>query len=163
MEHAGEIDLTNGGALSNLIQVVSDTLLGSIDLLQDLLFAYSPALRADRERIEATAYDEEAMTALIEVLKLAYPFGVVLSLVEWGDEEADHVELALREWGVWDATLGQPAEIADVLTVAWLRRKRFEAQLQAVEIVNMLGQAMSESETPPRAAVHRRARAGMMP
>ena len=46
---------------------------------------------------------------------------------------------------MWDATLGQPAEIADVLTVAWLRRKRFEAQLQAVEIVNMLGQAMSES------------------
>ena len=81
LEHAGEIDLTNGGALSNLIQVVSDTLLGSIDLLQDLLFAYSPALRADRERIEATAYDEEAMTALIEVLKLAYPFGAVLSLV----------------------------------------------------------------------------------
>jgi len=27
--------------------------------------------------------------------------------------------------------------------VAWLRRKRFEAQLQAVEIVNLLGQAMN--------------------
>jgi hypothetical protein len=81
LEHAGEIDLTSGGEISHLIQVLSDTLLGSIDLLQDLLFDYSPALAADRERIEATAYDEEAMTALIEVLKLAYPFGAVLTLV----------------------------------------------------------------------------------
>jgi hypothetical protein len=81
LEHAGEIDLTSGGDLSHLIQVLSDTLLGSIDLLQDLLFDYSPALVADRERIEAEAYDEEAMTALIEVLKLAYPFGAVLTLV----------------------------------------------------------------------------------
>lgn len=81
LAHAGEIDLTDGGALSNLIQVVSDTLLGSIDLLQDLLFAYSPVLAADRARIEATAYDDEAMHALVEVLKLAYPFGGVLTLV----------------------------------------------------------------------------------
>ena len=81
LEHAGEIDLTSGGDLAHLIQVVSDTLLGSIDLLQELLFAYAPALAADRARIEAESYDEEAMNALIEVLKLAYPFGAVLTLV----------------------------------------------------------------------------------
>lgn len=81
LEHAGEIDLTSGGDLSHLIQVISNTLLGSIDLLQDLLFAYSPALAADRERIEAESYDDEAMTAFTEVLKLAYPFGAVVNLV----------------------------------------------------------------------------------
>jgi len=41
--------------------------------------------------------------------------------------------------------LGSPAELADVLTVAWLRRKRYEAQMQAVAIVNLLGQAMGGS------------------
>jgi len=81
LAHAGEIDLTSGGDLADLIRVVSDTLLGSIDLLQELLFAYAPALKADRVRIEAESYDEEAMSALIEVLKLAYPFGAVLTLV----------------------------------------------------------------------------------
>ena len=34
-----------------------------------------------------------------------------------------------------------------MLTVAWLRRKRYEAQLQAVAIVNLLGQAVG-SEQP---------------
>ena len=81
LEHAGEISLTDGGDLAHLIQIVTDTLLGSIDLLQELLFAYAPALAADRARIEAESYDEEAMQALIEVLKLAYPFGAVLTLV----------------------------------------------------------------------------------
>jgi len=81
LAHAGEIDLTSGGDLADLIRVVSDTLIGSIDLLQELLFAYAPTLRADRGRIEAESYDDEAMNALIEVLKLAYPFGAVLTLV----------------------------------------------------------------------------------
>ena len=33
-----------------------------------------------------------------------------------------------------------------MLTVAWLRRQKFEAQLQAVEIVNALAQAMNGGE-----------------
>ena len=45
--------------------------------------------------------------------------------------------------------MGSPAELADVLTVAWLRRKRYEAQLQAVAIVNLLGQALSSDGERP--------------
>lgn len=55
----------------------------------------------------------------------------------------------MHEWGQWDATLGRPAEIADVLTVAYLKRKRFEAQLQAVEIVKLLGQALGGTADAP--------------
>ena len=57
------------------------TLIGSMDLLLDLLFAYSPELAEDRERIEEEAYDEEALAAFTEVLKLAYPFGELLAMV----------------------------------------------------------------------------------
>jgi len=69
----GEIELSNGNDLAELVQVLRHTLIGSIDMLQDLLFAYSPVLAADRERIEAEAFDEEALAAFVEVLKLAYP------------------------------------------------------------------------------------------
>ena len=81
LEGAGDIELTNGHDIAALVGVLNHTLIGSIDVLQDMLFAYSPVLAADRERIEAEAYDEEALAAFVEVLKLAYPFGAVLTLV----------------------------------------------------------------------------------
>jgi len=81
LEGAGSIELTNGLDIGRLVRTLSGTLIGSIDLLMELLFAYSPELAADRERIEEEAYDEEALIALTEVLKLAYPFGVVLGMV----------------------------------------------------------------------------------
>ncbi len=74
-------DLGNIGALVEVIKTVA---LGSVDLCVDALFAYSPELAADRERIEAEAYDEEAINAFVEVLKLAYPFGAVLTMVQPG-------------------------------------------------------------------------------
>ncbi len=81
LEGAGQIDLGNGLDIGRLVRTLSGTLIGSIDLLMELLFAYSPELAADRKRIEEEAYDEEALIALTEVLKLAYPFGVVLGMV----------------------------------------------------------------------------------
>lgn len=81
LESAGSVELTSGGDIARLVRSFSGTLIGSIDLLLDLLFAYSPALAADRERIEAEAFDEEALAAFAEVLKLAYPFGQLLALV----------------------------------------------------------------------------------
>jgi hypothetical protein len=36
----------------------------------------------------------------------------------------------------------------ELLTAAYIRRKRFEAQLQAAAVVNKLGQAMGGAPTP---------------
>jgi hypothetical protein len=47
---------------------------------------------------------------------------------------------------VWDATLGQPSEIHDLLMAAWLRRKRLEARL----IVGALGEALSRATAEKR-------------
>lgn len=81
LENADTIELTNLGSIAGVVQAFAGTLVGSVDILLDLLFAYSPELASDRERIENEAYDEEALAALVEVLKLAYPFGQVLGLV----------------------------------------------------------------------------------
>lgn len=81
LEGAGSIELSSGGDIARLVRTLSGTLIGSIDTLLDLLFAYSPELAADRDRIEDNAYDEEALDAFTEVLKLAYPFGQLLALV----------------------------------------------------------------------------------
>lgn len=69
-----------GALLLSRASEVAGVLLESMDLVLDGLFAYSPALEADRERIETTATDDEAMTAFVEVLKIAYPFGRLLNL-----------------------------------------------------------------------------------
>lgn len=71
----------NFTSISGVVGSFSRVLLGSIDLLMDLLFEYSPELAADREYIEENAFDEEALAALVGVLKLAYPFGTVWEMV----------------------------------------------------------------------------------
>lgn len=68
-----ELDTENIG---KLVGIVKDLLLGSMDTLLNALFAYSPTLAADRERIENECYDDEAMSALGVVIKLAYPLAV---------------------------------------------------------------------------------------
>lgn len=75
LQAAPNIELTSMADLSTLVDVVKDLVLGSFDLVLDLLFQYSPELAADRERIETEGYDEEAVEAFVEVLKLAFPFG----------------------------------------------------------------------------------------
>lgn len=63
-----------GGLLNQIVTKVG----GSVDMLAELVFAYSPELAADRETIEEEAYDSEIMAAFTAVLKLAYPFGSVV-------------------------------------------------------------------------------------
>ncbi|HEX7973836.1 MAG TPA: hypothetical protein VF498_05465 [Anaerolineales bacterium] len=76
------------GALGQvLLGDVGQTLIGSMDLVLEMLFDYSPELKADRARIEATAFDDEAMAAFVEVLKLAYPFGGLLKIARPGPAE----------------------------------------------------------------------------
>jgi len=75
----GDVELSDLSGIAALIERLGGTLAGSVDLIADLLFDYSPALQADRERIEAEAFDEEIIAAFGEVLKLLYPFGGILS------------------------------------------------------------------------------------
>lgn len=79
LEGNRELEIGSVGDLAQVIGVGKQLLLGSMDILLDALFAYSPELRADRERIEAEAYDDEAIAALAEVVRLAYPLGVAIS------------------------------------------------------------------------------------
>lgn len=85
LRRAGKIELQgddgtwNVGEIGVILNQVAGLLLGSVDLLVDALFAYSPELEAEREWIEANADDVEAMTALWEVIQLAYPFGSMLT------------------------------------------------------------------------------------
>lgn len=65
-------------AILSLLQQGGATLSGvedAIEALLPLMFDYSPVLVADRERIEASAYDDEVFAAFAEVAKLAIPFG----------------------------------------------------------------------------------------
>lgn len=65
-------------ALGGLLHQIVGKVGGSVDILAELVFDYSPELAADRETIEEEAYDSEIMAAFTAVLKLAYPFGSVL-------------------------------------------------------------------------------------
>ena len=78
--NVSQIELNSPADLGRLLVPLKDILLGSLDLAADLLFSYSPALAVDRERIEAEAFDEEMVAALVEVVKLAFPFGEFVKL-----------------------------------------------------------------------------------
>lgn len=80
MRRMQDVELTDVSQAAQVLQQVGTYLLGSVDTLVEALFAYSPVLQAEREWIEAHADDTEAMAALWEVLKLAYPFGGLMQL-----------------------------------------------------------------------------------
>lgn len=81
IESAPGTDISSGAAIAGLVRAVGSTLIGSTDTVIELLFGYAPALAADRERIEAECYDSELLSAFVEVVKLAYPFGQLANLV----------------------------------------------------------------------------------
>ena len=53
----------------------------------------------------------------------------------------------LAEWGRWDPALGQPEDVIDLLTAAYVRRQRFLARLQAIESVKVF---TGEKQKPKR-------------
>jgi len=65
----------NAAGMSQILRAVSAKVVGSVDIIVGLLFAYAPALETDRARIEAECYDSELMDAFMQVLQLAFPFG----------------------------------------------------------------------------------------
>jgi len=78
LKSAPKTDLSDVNAMGELLDAVKLALVDSIDTCLELVFDFSEEMRADRERIETEAYDEEALAALVEVLKLLYPFGGLL-------------------------------------------------------------------------------------
>ncbi len=73
------LEITRLDDLGGLIQQLGGTLAGSLDIIADWLFEFSPELQADRERILDEAFDEEILQAFGEALKMLYPFGETLN------------------------------------------------------------------------------------
>ncbi len=67
--------------VAGLIESFAKKLTGSVDILVDLIFSYSPALRKDAERIDEEAYDSEILEAFWAVAGLAFPFGSLIQRV----------------------------------------------------------------------------------
>lgn len=80
LENAPKLELTTE-SIVGLIQSAQRLVLSSPDRLRELLLAYAPELAAQQDRIEAEAYDSELLTAFVEVLKLAFPFGSLATVV----------------------------------------------------------------------------------
>ena len=87
-EDMGDLMKTIGAVLVQHADSIVRVLLESPDLLLDGLYAYAPAIKADRERIEAEAFDDEIGQAFIQVVQLAYPFGALLKMAKIGQETA---------------------------------------------------------------------------
>lgn len=76
-----EVELTDLAALGQLVSTLQGTLLGSMEMVFDLLCKYSPEVAADKKYILENATDDQVMLAFVEVLKLAFPFGRLAGLI----------------------------------------------------------------------------------
>ena len=76
-----DIDVGKALGVARILPTVVNSLAGSIDEVIDLLFEYEPKLKSDRKWLEANAYDEEVVTAFLEVLKLTFPIMALWGLV----------------------------------------------------------------------------------
>ncbi|MEI8164809.1 MAG: hypothetical protein WCG26_00460 [Chloroflexales bacterium] len=71
-------------ALSDLIGLADKflpVLMDAPETLFNLLVAYAPLLEAEREFLEANAYDDEVVTAFLAVLKVVFPLEVLTGLL----------------------------------------------------------------------------------
>lgn len=71
---AGSTSLSDISNIATAVQNVTSKVFESIEVVADLLFAYSPDLATDRKRIEAEGYESEIVDAFVEVIALAFPF-----------------------------------------------------------------------------------------
>lgn len=65
----------SGELLEIITEPVKSLAFESLPAVRELVITYSRTLEAEREWLEANAYDSEFVEALVECLKLAYPFG----------------------------------------------------------------------------------------
>ena len=82
LEALPNVEITKPEDLALLVRSLSEVLLGSVDTLVDMLFDYSPALSADKDYILDHASDDEAVSAFVGVLKLAYPLVELVGAIQ---------------------------------------------------------------------------------
>jgi len=91
-----ELSGKDAGDVFMLIRQAGDIVLSAPELVSELVFAYSPELEADRNRIEEQVYESELSGALVACLRLAFPFGSALkrlgSLAEIGSAQTQQSE-----------------------------------------------------------------------
>lgn len=75
------MDANSAGDVVGIIRKAGLMLIESPDTITDLVFSYAPELEKDRDRVLENAYDSEVMDAFTAVLRLAFPFGRLLSTV----------------------------------------------------------------------------------
>lgn len=66
--------------LFQLLPIAESIFIEGIETIFELLLEYAPGLKADREKIAATATDRQIVAAFREVVTLADPFGVAAQL-----------------------------------------------------------------------------------
>ena len=74
-------DIQSPEGLGKVIESMGEQVVGSFDTMRLLIYAYSPAILADQERILDEGYDSEVIPAFMGVLKLAFPFGSVANKI----------------------------------------------------------------------------------
>jgi hypothetical protein len=67
------------GFLIKLLSQANNLVADVLDQALDLLVSYSLSLEKDRDYILSEVYDSQIVDALVEVLKLAYPFGSLVT------------------------------------------------------------------------------------
>jgi len=81
LQAAPHIEITNIAGLADVVYAAKDIVFGALELLLQMLYSYSPEVVADAEFIEENGYDEEIMAAVVEVVKLVYPFGTLVGML----------------------------------------------------------------------------------
>lgn len=81
LSQAETLQLNNPADLVQILEVIKTNLIGAPDLVFEAVCAYCPAIGRERERLEEEAFDAEILDALVEVLKLAFPFSRLLNMV----------------------------------------------------------------------------------
>ena len=131
-----------------MLPAVVQGLVGSVDEIAELLFVYDGKLAAERKWIEANAYDEEAVAAFIEVLKLTYPITALWGMVSGSRAQQTSTSSVSAQWGVeWpSARFGTTEENADLLIDSYIRRQRWLAREQAIAQLMVTAEAHAASK-----------------
>lgn len=75
------VELNDVGQLVGLAREVATVVMGMTDIVLDLVCDYAPNIAADRAYIEDNGYNEEVMSAFLEVLKMVYPLAALTKLL----------------------------------------------------------------------------------
>ena len=85
-----DIDLGKVLGVARVLPATVNALANSTDEIAALLFEYEPKLKTDKKWLEQNAYDDEIVTAFIEVLKLTFPIMALWGMVTGSRVQQTH-------------------------------------------------------------------------